>query len=470
MSLDYCREEVTKSLPLWRLIDDLTDGYVGVVDGKNAKDYLPQSPRETDEAYKIRKQKAMLINPFNDTVEGMTGLIFKEPIVYNEDIPTILTPMIENATLQGDHMDLVIQEFFTLALRKGIAYALVDQPQGTATNRAEQQAQGIRPYTTIIQPENLTSWKTATVNGQLVLTQIKILEMVEENVQGNEYKTEMVKQYRVYEVNEQFTNTTLKVIRPSADTKGQDEIITQIETGLNFIPLVGLNLNKRGFFYALPPFYDIAKLNIGHYQLFTDARYAAHKASVPFYTAAGAREEEVKGLVISPNTIVRFDNPDASIGIVDYDGKGAEVSQNLMTKVETSIAQMGMNMLTADREVTATEAEIDNTKSQSKLNTFVTHLEESVKLIFLYAYRMTTEGADANEAGTITINADILTNPLTPEEMQKYSDMHSKQQITISVLYQILKDGGRLPDDFDIEAQKELVKEDGLLTNNENQN
>lgn len=457
---EYLRPEVSNSLPLWKTIDDLSDGYIGIVQN-NPKKYLPQSPKESDEAYQTRLKKATFINPYNDTIEGMTGLVFKEPIVYEDDIPSVLQPMIENATMTGEHMDLVIQDLFTTALNKGIAYGLVDMPSGQATNRAEEQAQGIRPYITIIQPENLTSWKTATRNGQTVLTQIKILELVEQNTQDTEFETEMVKQYRIYTVDENFTNTRLQVIQPENNLT-----VLDINTNLNFIPLVGLNLNKRGFFYAYPPFYDVAQLNISHYQLFTDARYAAHKASVPFYTACGAQKEEVEGLVISPNTFVVLGNPDAEIKIVDYDGKGAEVSMNLMNKVESSIAQMGLNMLTADRNITATEAEIDNTKSQSKLNTYVLHLEDAVELLLLYAYRMFGD-ANAESGGSISINADIINNPLTPEEMTKYSDMVLRGQITLQSMWKILKDGGRLYDDFDSETEESNLETEGLLSDSQ---
>ena len=453
----YTRLEVLKSLPLWKVIDDISDGYVGIVE-RNAKTYLPQGAKESADAYALRLTQATFVNPFNDTIEGLTGLIFKEPIQYSDDIPSELEPLIENATMTGEHMNQVIMKLFDKALRKGLHYGLVDMPQGIAENEKEEIEQGIRPYITLIPAENVQSWRTTVIAGQLVLTQVKILEIVEENV--DDFATKEIKQYRIYETD--GVNTNLRVIRPSEDGKSEEEMLN-IMTGLNFIPLVALNLEEEGFFSARPPFYDVARLNIGHYNLFTDARYAAHIASVPFYYSAGVQKEEIKDLIIQPNTWVALGDPDSKITIVDYDGKGVAVSEKLMDKIELSIAQAGLNAVTGSVEKTATESEYENTKSQSKLNTYAVHLTNTVELLLLYAYRMLKKGKDAETAGTITINADILKKPLTPEEVMMYSTMNEKGQMTLQEVYVNLKAGNRLSEDFDIDVEVEKVKEEGLL-------
>ena len=359
-NLTYISPIVEKELPLWRTIDDVSDGIIGML--RNPQLYLIKEPNEEQKSYDSRLQKATWIDAFSDTIDGLNGLVFKKPIVYN-DISSKLTPMIENADAQGNHFDILIQDFFDIALRKGLSFALVDMPKADNVNsKADEISQGIRPYITIIQPENITSWKTKTVNGQLVLSQVKIREFVEVEVEGNDYATETKEQYRI------LTIGAYEVLRVS-DTKSEADIVVDSGvTNLNFIPLVCLNLAKEGFFAAKPPFYDLAKLNIGHYQIFTDSRHSAHIASVPMLTFMGFSDEDIKELVISANTAINHNDPEAKVAWLDYKGEGVAINKILMDKLEQKMAEMGLAVVSGEKEVTATEAQIASDKRQSKLN------------------------------------------------------------------------------------------------------
>lgn len=449
-SLEY-ENETTKTLKPYReFIDDLVEGSIGIKKRKGK--YLPKEKNEKQESFDSRLAKATYFDAFNPTIDSLVGLVFSNPIEYSEDIPQQLQATIENADMQGNHFDILIEEFFTKAMQKGISFCLVDMPKGRPTNKQDELRMGIRPYLTIVKAEDITSWKTEIIAGQMVLSQVKIREFLEVDDPDNEYATKLVKRYRVltrgkYEVYEE------------KDKKSH--LIESGTTGLNFIPLVALNLNSRGFFDALPPFYDLGEMNIGHYQVFADNRHSAHTASVPFYFGAGMHKEEAEGLIISPNTFFATSNSEASIEIVDYKGDGVEVNNSILDRYETRMREMGLAVITQDGETTATEVKISSKQSQSKLNSYVRALVDSVELILLYCAKM--YGKD--NGGSISIDADILSNPLTNEELTTINNMVTSGNMSLDTMYKIIANGTfRLPADFDVEDEKEKINADGLVS------
>lgn len=445
MSIDFICDTTTNSLKYWKTIDDITMGSTGV---KGKEIYLPKTPKESDLSYNYRATKADFLDSFNPTVDGISGLVFKKPIVYSEDIPTQLKATIENANMQGDHLDILIKDLFDTAMRKGISFALTDMPKGTAENKADEISQGIRPYYTIIQPENVTSWKTTTINGQIVLSQVKIREFTEIDDDTNIYATSTETRYRVLEIG------TYKVYTEKGD------FIEEGETGLNVIPFVALNINAKGFFASFPPLYDLALINISHYNLVSDSRYSAHTACIPFYFGKGFHKEDVDNAEIAPNTFLTNPNEQADVKIVDYDGKGVAVTGTLIDRYETKMREFGLSIISQDKELTATEVTIASGQSQSKLNGWVRMLVDTVEIMLIHASMF----YGLSGGGSIEIEADILSKPLVPEDVKVLNDMVLSGNMSIETMYSIIASGSfRMPKDFDIEVEKEKLSQGGLL-------
>jgi hypothetical protein len=49
--------------------------------------YLPKNPRESLEAYQRRVDVSVFHNAVELTVEGLTGMVFRRPIVLGDDVP-----------------------------------------------------------------------------------------------------------------------------------------------------------------------------------------------------------------------------------------------------------------------------------------------------------------------------------------------------------------------------------------------
>lgn len=450
--LKYINPTTTNSLPYWKTIDDIMQGSDGI--RKGGELYLPKENSETKESYNARLKKGTFLDFYNPTLDGISGLIFKKPIVYSDDIPTQSQSFIENADMMGNHFDIIIENLFKGALNKGISFAMLDLPKGEAPkSQAEQTQRGIKPYIVNVAPENVTSWKTETINGQIVLTQVKIREWVEVDNPDNPYATETVEQWRILEIG------TFEVYQ---ETDGKEILIEDGFTNLDFIPLYSLNLNKKGFFASFPTFYDLSQLNIAHYQIFSDSRHSAHISSVPMMKFIGFEANEVKKIPISANTAITTNNVEADVSWLDYEGKGVAVNKTLTDTLEMKMREIGLSVISLDKTVTATEVSISATQSQSKLNTYVRSLIDTAELILLGVAKM--YGLD--EGGSVDIDADILSMPLSFNEVNTLNAMVTSGNMSIEQMYKVISSGSfRISEDFDIEVMKEEIGSDGLLNN-----
>lgn len=458
-NLDYIKPSVKDKLLDFEFMRDMKIGWKNIV-GKKTK-YLPKQPNENDIKYNARWEIATYEDFFSVAVDGIKGLVFKKQIKFNDDVPQQLQDIMDNANGEGDSFNIVAGELFEGGLDKGIHFALVDMPRGQANNRAEEIAQNIRPYITLIMAENVTSWKTDIVNGLTVLTQVKIREWVEEDVEGNSFATELKEYWRVLWLENNVVNYRLY--------DSQDAIIEEGNLGnINFIPLFALNLKKTAYFESDIPFYDLAKLNISHYQILSDSRYSAHTACVPVPYASGVSEDEVKNLVVSPNSLAVLSDPQAKLGFLDYDGKGVAVNETLLQRIERRIYQLGFSVVMTEKEMTATESMIEGQQKQSKLNAWVAELKDTLENIL---NAMAIMGGYGDNGGTVTIDADILSNPLDAQEFTAVINAMVNQKVSFETGMNMIRTGRMmLPEDFDIEVEKYRVSQNNLSMDNTNNN
>ncbi len=441
----------------WTFINHLTDGWEGIVENNKTK-YLIQESKETKEAYDTRARQATYYDFFNTTIEGVKGLAFQKPIIQNDDIPSQISPLLEDMDTLGNNLDVVAKGIFDKGLRKGLVYAYVDMQKKVeeVTNQATESQMGIRPYVVVVEPENIINYTYETINGNTILTQVTIKQVVSKQV--GRYTQEKVCQYRVFNIGKY-------------EVYSEDmELIESGTTGLNQIPIVAFNLDDAGkFLEAMPPFYSLGKLNIRHYQIVSDSEWASHMANVPILKIIGLSKSEVDNIVISANQAIITPNPanEVDISWLDFEGKNIATNLEIAKRHEGQIALMGLSVISeATTEQTATESVIKAKQKQSKLNNWVLDLEDGLnKILYFMALYMNLE-----DGGTVKIDADILANMLTPEEMGKYSEMVAKGQLSYETMWSILKANKKLPSDFDEEVEKQRIETESLQSDNMNNN
>ena len=95
------------------------------------------------------------------------------------DEPTI-NNFLKDADLEGNSLNTVIKQAQNYASIYGHCFLILDKPNVTTNTRAEELEQDIRPYLSIVTPENVLDWNyERQLNGKYELNYLKIREEVD---------------------------------------------------------------------------------------------------------------------------------------------------------------------------------------------------------------------------------------------------------------------------------------------------
>jgi hypothetical protein len=93
-----------------------------------------------------------------------------------------LQNFLKDADLEGNNLNSVIKQAQNYASIYGHVFLILDKPNVTTNTRADELEQDIRPYLSIVTPENVLDWNyERLLNGKYELNYLKIREEVDRN-------------------------------------------------------------------------------------------------------------------------------------------------------------------------------------------------------------------------------------------------------------------------------------------------
>jgi len=430
-------------------------------------DYLPKHPKETIPNYNNRLKWAVLFNALSRTVEGLTGMVFRRDPVISEDTPEKIEEHLQNIDNAGTHIDVFANQVLSDALEAGHAAILVDVPDvsdnvpvGRRATIREEGALGVRPYWVHVRKEDIFSPRTVNVRGQVVLQQVALREITMEP--DGQFGEKEVTRYRVLSRLEETDNANgtavtirwelLEIVDDKVVSRGAGVVTNQTE-----IPLVPVYGKKTGIFQSQPPLLDLAETNLAHYRLLSDHLYAMHKVNLPVGVVTGADPDEE--IEIGPNTFLKLPQG-ATFKFEQPSGSSFSDNREQLREFKQDMAAMGLSMLQVETRAaeTAEAKRMDKSEQDSALGTAARSLQDALKQALVFHGNF----LKIDKPGSIQINRDFEDLRLTPEEVTAYSMMHANGQISLETMWASLKEGGRLPDNFDPEVERERIENEGL--------
>jgi hypothetical protein len=278
-------EEYDAMSLLWHLVASLRGGTPAM---RNAgRKYLPQEPKESEEAYKNRLDRSVLTNLYKKTVTKLVGKPLKKGVKLLEDVPPELVRYETNIDNQGTNLNVFARDVLEAAIDDGVTHILVDYSDtqnvegdfidGSLTVEQEELL-GVRPYAKHVKAADLIGWKWQISNNKKVLTQIRVREYVK--VDGDDEFTQEVRE-RI-RVIEPYIQRVYEKSEPNEQQSSGDPdewvLIEAKVTTMPIVPLVTMYTNKVGFLLGSPLLLDIAYLNVAHWQSDSDQRNILHVA------------------------------------------------------------------------------------------------------------------------------------------------------------------------------------------------
>lgn len=433
--------EVIGMMPDWSVMAAVTNGTNYLRD--MSETYLPQEPREDDDAYQTRVNRSVLSPYASRLIETAAGAILRKPIHIEGD-PYWLE-LAKNIDGLGSNINEYARRALVSSLTYGHSAILVDYPAASeARNLAEERAMGRRPYFVHVDAPQIWGWRKESGTNRLLQVRIHDYDVRPLNEFGEEQVEEM------------------RVIYPGRYdlyTLGQ-EVVKFAETGgysLNEIPLVPIYSNRRGLLASQPPLLDIANLNITHYQRQADLIHALHIAAMPTLVLEGW-DDTTGSATMGVNYAIAM-QPGNKAYYVQADATSFDAQMAELESLSSQMSTLGVTKLFGQKFVaeSAEAKRIDQAQSNSVLSIISQELESALNQAFGFAAQYV-----GMEPPEITIDRDFDYYRLIGQDVSVLAQLNQMGKISDQMLLEILRRGEILPDSINIEDEVEATGRDAI--------
>ena len=204
----------------WRY---LSDSFTGGNDYRRGE-YLTKYIMEDGGEYSQRLANTPLDNHCKSVIDTYNAFLFRKP-PYRDygsiDNDPALINFLEDADLEGRTFDAFMRDVSTQASIYGMSWVVIDRPNTQVGTRAEELQQGIRPYVSLITPQNVINWDyQRQPNGLQKLSMVHILESITDDVAVfKEYTAELITTYR------QHKDTEAEIIDQMINPLGEVPVV-----------------------------------------------------------------------------------------------------------------------------------------------------------------------------------------------------------------------------------------------------
>ena len=430
--------DVIAMMPDWAVMAAVTRGTNYLRD--LSETYLPQEPREDEDAYQTRVDRSVLSPYTSRLIETAAGAILRKPIHIEGD--QYWLDLAQNIDGLGSNINEYARRALVSSLTYGHSAILVDYPAATnVLNLAEERALGRRPYFVHIDAPQIWGWRQETTLPGSPLVQVRIHDYTVRPL--NDFGEEQIEQMRV-----------IYPGRYDLYTLGQEVVEFSSSGGysLNQIPLVPIYSNRRGMLRSQPPLLDIANLNITHYQRQADLIHALHIAAMPTLVLEGW-DDTTGSATMGVNYAIAM-QPGNKAYYVQADATSFDAQMAELESLASQMSTLGVTKLFGQKFVaeSAEAKRIDQAQSNSVLSIISQELESALNQAFAFAAEYV-----GMEPPEITIDRDFDYYRLIGQDVAVLTQLNASGKISDAMLLEILRRGEVLPDNVNIEDEMEAA-------------
>ena len=422
--------------PHWLMIEDLAGGTYEI--RMKHRRYLPQEPREQDDAYENRLARSTCPPYFQRLERMLAGMLTRKPVKL-QDVGDMQREQLFDVDLQGNDLNVWTYEAARKMIRYGHVGVLVDVPQD---------GNG-RPYWVTYTPREILGYRTEIIDGKTTFTQLRLLEKIIEP--DGEYGEKEVTQVRVlyqgrYEIHRKNDN-------------GKFVVVDEGETTLSEIPFSVAYANRLTLMESRPPLEDIAELNIKAYQVQSDLDNQLHISAVPllgFFGFPQSAEEVTAG----PNEAIAFP-AEGRAEYIEPTGRSFDSQFQRLEQLEKQINELGLAAVLGQKlsAETAEAKKIDRSQGDSTMMVVAQQMQDLIDNSLVFHAQL----LNTTEIGSSFVNRDFLSTRLDPKEIQSLLQLYTAGTITQKTLLDQLTQGEVLGDEFDVEEEIEATQMGGLI-------
>ena len=421
----------------WSLIEDLKEGTYKI--RSEHRKYLPQLEREVDDSYDRRLSRSNVV-PFMQRIEKMlAGMLVRKPVRL-DGVSDLVREQLFDVSLEGDDLNVWLYTTARTVISYGHCGVLVDAPKD---------GDKVRPYWVTYEPKNILGWRTEVIDGVRQLTQLRLMEQVVEP--DGKYGEKIVKQIRVLEPGR------FEIHRK--DKKGEYKLHDEGEMSIkDKIPFSVAYSNRVGYYESRSPLYDIAELNLKHYQIQSDLDNILHISSVPLLAVFGYPNSDE--ITTGPSEALSLP-PESRMEYVSPSGDSYDSQFKRLTDIGEQINTLSLAAVLGQKLVgeTAEAKRIDRSQNDSTMMVIAQQMQDLID----NCLKFHSEYLNEPNAGSNFVNRDFVSTRLEPQEIQSLLQLFTAGTISQETLLNQLSSGEILGDDFDVEEEVEATQAGGLI-------
>lgn len=445
----------------------------------SSEDFLRRLHAEDKDDYAIRKKSSELYNVTKGTIDGVVGSVFSDGLIASEELPDPVKKLFQDIDMCGNDIESFLRVSFTNAVRDGHSFIFVDAPpkietdgdNATLADVAEQ-----RPFWVNYTKDQAKNWQFDVIGGKTILSQITFEEcVIEKDGMFGEKEVERRRVLRrgSYEIFEKRkTEGTNKVEWISVESG---------DTGLEEIPIVVIYTNKKGMLESIPPYLELARTNVVHYNALSRKRYilgfAAPKVVITVKDEEDAKK--FKKINADPSRSMIGWGEVFNAKYLELEGKSLEELRLDIQEAEMRMAKMGIEKYAPLQDFgnkTAHEVSSDNQKELSHVALMAKNLEDAVEyaLYFTALQFEAIQGANAlvkfktrfvEGADGVEVNLSIAYEKLTfsSDQLNFINQMVDSNKLSLKTFLNWLPQVMRLPKDYDPDAEFLQIQQEQAL-------
>ncbi|SEJ87358.1 protein of unknown function [Sphingobium sp. AP50] len=406
--------------------------------------FLPRLPSVDVAQHKAIIERTAFFPGASRTHEGLMGLLFRKPpkVDAEERFLTLLNTIKADAGPIEDLAEDVADELLSV----NFGLLLTDLPASSqAMSVAEEEKLGIRPRILIYRAEAILGIDVGLVNNRQQAVNIRLQQDVDTI-------RELMLVNGVYQVR-LWTRTKVKGNRQSQWLPGPAITPTRLGQAIDEIPATVITLGRR-LRPSTAPLTDVCDLNRSHYHASANLATCDYWLSNPIPWTTGAKPRD--DVAISPGTMWQFEEENAKVGMLEYTGAQAAQLESRANNLRDYMASAGARILAPEKAAVESgqALEIRNAAQTASLD----QVRRTTNRIILDQIQWAAWWAGADETQVVfEMSGDFTSAKLSSEERKQIvaewqAGLYSHEQAIERMVA-----GGALPEDFDIEADKDRM-------------
>lgn len=416
-----------------------------VVKEKGEK-YLPMATHKCKDVQKARYVAYKMRTPFIPftymAYQVQHAMVFRRTptVVCTDEFKN--SGCLDDVDGKGNSLYQFCSNSFDDLLKTGFGGMLLDLPRVDLDLTVfDAEKGGVRPYLTYYPAERVINKIFDNSSGINKLKLVVLREKV--NVYRDEFTLLNRERFRVLAINDDGIYEQ-RIWTPTYDEKDNIidmtvEVCPILVRGkpINYIPFVFLPTDIA----EKPPLYDLAMMNVHHYQVMADYYNGLHKVTMPtgYITGYTSRsdEDEDDEIILGDDVFITEENSDARFGVLSYAGEGMEHTKEGIDKIENLIAGIFMKSIAPDKKTseTAESAYVHRSGENARLATFARNVSE--KLSILLQWYEEWNGYEGEF--TMFLNFDYETMALDPNIINSIANISGQGKFPLMCVYYVLQ-------------------------------